>query len=190
MPFRMYGETPANFPQLPYLRSLYGLMTPQEQGFCNQVRHMYYIAACIAVRIGPQESGSHVFNGGHVVMKDSGYHYANWAAQLAADELRGGVRWSSHYDRGNCMAQYEVILPKLGCILFGRTAEQHTWFQSESWQATEPGSAGFAKKIAHVVFGYGMHVLSGWKQVGGLGYSEWSEKKGSELVIPSSLVPH
>ena len=185
---RMFGETPQNFSELPHLRACFAQMTDNEKGFCNQVRHLYQIAVQANPRTGPTETGSHVFYGGHVVIMDQGAHYANWLAQLEANELSGGERWSSHYS-DVATKQYEIILPKLGCILFGKTANQHTWFQNESWQATESGVSGWGKWAAHGVLGYGAHKLSGGKQVGGLGYSDWSEKNNSELIIPPALVP-
>jgi hypothetical protein len=186
--FRHYGETPKNFPYLQELTEIFTQMTANEQGFTNQVRHLYYTAWNSSAKVSASdETGSHVFYGGHVVVMDAGAHYAGWAAQLQARELKGGERWSSHY-KGLASKQYEVILPKLGCILFGKTANQHTWFQNESWQATESGLAGFGKWVAHGVLGYGAHKLSGGMQVGALGYSNWSEKNHSELVVPPNAV--
>jgi len=183
--FKPYGEAYVNFPRLPELRMHFNLMSNHEQGFCNQVRHYYHIAYQ-ATAGDNRECGSNVFFGGHVVMEDGGAHYDNWCAQLNARELRGGKRWSSHYKTVNTQ-QYEIILPKLGCILFGKTQQGHTWFQNESWQASESGVAGWGKWVAHGVLGYGFHKLSRGKQVGGLGYSNWSET--NPLVIPALHAP-
>ena len=35
--FRMYGETPQSFSDLPHLRACFAEMTDNEKGFCNQV---------------------------------------------------------------------------------------------------------------------------------------------------------
>jgi hypothetical protein len=195
--FIYYGETDENFPQLNDLRVYFDRLTENEKTFVNQIRELYKIALGSSSR-GTTETGSHVFFGGHVVVNDKGNRYQTWKEQLEKGELQGGKRTSSHY--GNVgVQQYEIRLPKLGCVLFGTTSDtvgvdekpdRKTWFQNESWPATEPGIKGKAKFVAHGVLGYGAHKMSGNKQVGALGYSPCSEKNGRQLTVPYQLVPN
>jgi hypothetical protein len=62
--FRHYGETPLNFPELQYLTTRFAQMTENEQGFMNQIRHLYFLAWRLSAKTG-EETGSHVFLGGH-----------------------------------------------------------------------------------------------------------------------------
>lgn len=155
----------------------YDSMTEKEQNFTNVVRGLYYHAAVSSGKT--DESGSHVFYGGHVVIEDSGVLYKKWEKQLKDKEVAGGSRSSSHYSDVTCQ-QYEVRFPKLGCILFGLTKDNNTWFQNEAHAMT----GSYTDQVIHVVGDYGSHVISGFKQIGALGTSDYSEKKNSELFMP------
>jgi hypothetical protein len=141
--FELYGETDQNFPKLKKLRHFFAQMSEDEQVFFNHIRFLY------SVGLGSsdskhEETGSHVFFGAHVVVMDNGARYTNWETALTAGLLKGGSRTSSHYKDVD-VQQYEIVLPRLGCILFGKTQAGHTWFQNESWPATESGAKGFGK---------------------------------------------
>lgn len=179
--FEFYGETDQNFPKLKKLRQLFAQMTETEKVFFNHIRFLYTVGLGVSDS-KHDETGSHVFFGAHVVVGDNGARYTTWSAAVDAGDLKGGTRTSSHYKNVQ-VQQYEIILSGLGCILFGKTSAGHTWFQNESWPATESGMKGFGKMIAHGVLGYGAHKLSGNMQVGALGYSEWSEKKHQEVTV-------
>ncbi len=188
-----YGNDQQNFSEITKLMGIFAKMSDNEKGFCNQIRRLYNLAFTHTATGTTGECGSHVFHGGHVVVMDIGRHYADWVAQIEADELtgkpRGGKKgaWgtgSSHYPNVKAQ-QYEINLPHLGCILFGKTGNQHTWFQNESWSATR----GTTRWICHGVLGFGMHKLHNNRQVGALGYSDWSEKNATELILPAAYAP-
>jgi hypothetical protein len=198
-----YGETGSNWDKIQTLQALFNnQMTAEEQAFCNDIRHLYWISQ---VRGGGQKTdgktaqlaGSYVFCGAHVVVRDQGVRHAIWKGKIAGGGLGGANRQgfghgSSHYSgKGD---QWEVHLPKtgtsLGCVLFGIHPDGHSWFQNESWAAWRPGLVGGSLRwAAHGVFGWGAHKLSGNKQVGAYGYCLHTEKNQKELVVTRDAVP-
>ena len=66
----------------------------------------------------------------------------------------------------------------MGCVLFG-TRKGNTWFQNEAHAMTQ----GTTEKMGHTG-DFFTHVFSGFKQVGALGTSIYSEKKGKQLMFP------
>lgn len=177
----LYGEKVHNFPLWTKLKTLFSMLTYREKCFVNLIRSLYYQALFCSAKPRFYETGSHVFFGGHVLMIDSGLHYKLWTQQLFMMQLRGGARLSSHY-KDIKYTQYEIVIPGLGCVLFGKNELGNTWFQNEGWPATD----GPAKALAHIVLGFAAHKLSGNMQVGSLGMSTWTEKEKKELIIDAS----
>jgi len=133
--------------------------------------------------------GAMVFNGAHVrIAHDAGVCYANWldlsslnsTGKLQAGMRKGFMQGSSHKSD---LDQYEIIVDGLGGILVGCSAfpgvdsQPHTWFQSEAFPATPSAS----DKVKHALT-FVKHVGSGFKQVGALGTSPYSEKKDNPVV--------
>jgi hypothetical protein len=188
------------------LKSLFSGMTENEQRFTNDIRHLYYmskplrgtrVSKGMSITGSQQIAGSYVFYGAHVVVEDKGARHGAWKAAIAGGNLAGGDRdatsghGSSHYKGTNAHGdQWEIHLPSLGCILFGVTPEGHTWFQNESWAANRSGFGGWARWAAHGAFGFGAHIASGKRQVGALGYSDYTEKTGDQLRVRKSDVPN
>lgn len=150
-------------------------------------------------RIAGDECGWNVFCGGHVILTDGGIWYDEWRAQIEANQLKGARRdgplsGSSHY-KGLSRLQYEVHVDGLGCVLFGTVGDSaggHTWFQAESWEGNIGGNSidGWGRTIAHGMLGFGVHKISGNRQVGALGTSDFSEKAPrAPLVLPRELTP-
>ena len=158
--------------------AIFKTMTREERVFVEEVRVLYWLAAKNVPGSGEQRAGSAVFCGAHVVVTDCGELYEDWRRRITDGRLNGGKRWSSHY-RHVGTQQYEVSLPQLGCVLFGKLNNGKTWFQNESWAASQ----SWPEWLAHGVLGFGAHVLSGFMQVGALGFSIHSEKTNLELKV-------
>lgn len=111
----------------------------------------------------------HVWHGSHVVVRDEGHLYGSWKGLGEATR-----RPSSHY-REDATQQFEVAFLPLGALLFGKIDEVGTWFQMEN--------SASAQTLAHAV-DYLKHKLSGHWNIGPLGLSPHSEKRGTALVLP------
>lgn len=128
-----------------------------------------------------------------MVVRDEGIRHQIWKDMINEKRLEGANRQgvghgSSHY--GGAGDQWEVHLPSLGCVLFGKHPAGHSWFQNESWAAWRPGAfSGTVRWLAHGALGFGMHKWSGNKQVGAYGYSIHTEKNTEELVVDEGNLP-
>jgi hypothetical protein len=107
------------------------------------------------------------FQGAHVVVHDRGELYGKWS------KLGAQPRISSHYQNVK-VQQYEIKFPGMGAVLFGKTPEGQSWFQMEAHSGT-----GF-DALLHLG-DYFQSVASGGKNIGPMGQSEHSEKRGREL---------
>lgn len=112
-----------------------------------------------------------LFHGSHVVVKDGGARYRLWQTMASAR-----ARTSSHYP-GVPDTQWEIALPGTGVLLFGLTPDGHTWFQTEA-HADSSGLEWMLHRLDYV-----KHKGFGFVNVGPLGLSPHSEKKGTELVV-------
>jgi hypothetical protein len=162
------------------------LWTDDEIAFVNELRAIFRCGHPKGANTSL--SGALVFTGGHVrISDDGGKYYVTWLTKstLHGGKLRAGVRkgfmqGSSHKSD---LEQYEVIIEGLGGILVGCSAfpgvdaRPHTWFQSEAFPATPSAE----DKMKHALT-FVKHVGTGFKQVGGLGTSEYSEKKDNPVV--------
>ncbi len=111
-----------------------------------------------------------LFHGSHVVLRDGGERYRSWRGM-------GTQRISSHY-REVSSKQYEVDLGKLGALLFGVDPNGDTWFQLE---ASALGKS-LLQKARHGA-DFLLHVASGKLNVGPLGLSPYTEKRGAPLIV-------
>lgn len=114
-----------------------------------------------------------LFHGSHVVVKDGGARYREW--QMLA---HARARTSSHYP-GVADTQYEIVLPEAGVLLFGVTPDGDTWFQTEAHADDESRRWEWIKHRLDYV----KHKGFGFVNVGPLGMSPHSEKKGTEIIV-------
>lgn len=111
-----------------------------------------------------------LFHGSHLVIEDGGRRYAAWRA------LDAHPRVSSHYPDVH-VQQYELRMPGLGVLLFGRTGDGSTWCQMEAHGA-DPADA-----LLHVG-DFVKHELEGGRNVGPDGMSPRTE--ASPLVLAAA----
>jgi hypothetical protein len=108
-----------------------------------------------------------LFRGSHTLVSDNGALYDQWKG------LGAHPRTSSHYP-GLKTQQYEIELPGIGVMLFGKDKNDQTWFQMEAH------GTSLKEEIPHL-WNYVQHELSGHQNIGPMGYSPHSEKLGQEL---------
>ncbi|PVZ66305.1 hypothetical protein [Pelagibaculum spongiae] len=153
----------------------------------NDARHLYFQASIennhLLLTEGTNALGGCAFLfGGHVEVEDSGLFYATWQSYVLTNKVRGACRdgqSSHHSDR----SQYEVVLPNMGCMLFG-IRDSRTWFQAER----HAFSTGLLDKVAHLG-DWLQHKKSGNRQVGPKGFSGFSEKLDTQLVVKNPPSP-
>jgi hypothetical protein len=116
-----------------------------------------------------------LFRGSHTVVQDNGALYEQWKA------LDARPRTSSHYP-GLKTQQYEIELPGLGVVLFGKDKSGQTWFQMEAHGTR-------LEEVVPHMWDYVQHKLSGNQNIGPLGSSPHSEKQGRELRLPYAPQP-
>jgi hypothetical protein len=137
-------------------------LSPQKAALLEQVR-------------GLGLSDTDIFRGSHVVVSDGGAFYDEWKS------LGARPRTSSHYP-GLETQQYELEMPGMGVLLFGKDTDRQTWFQMEAH------STRLEDLVPHM-FDFARHQISGHQNIGPMGYSPHSEKLGQELHIRSVLQP-
>ncbi|QDV83821.1 hypothetical protein [Stieleria sp.] len=168
---RLYGEVEDAIAANTYSES--------ELRVVNAVRELYRRAAAETPGGAGALGGSRVFEGGHVLLNDKGTWYTWLKARAGKSQKQNAgqsrVRWSSH--ESTSQNQYEIPLGGLGCILFGKINGK-TWFQNEAHAATTTLSDSILHGLDWV-----KHKWSGNQQVGALGYSPFSEKNGTHLVL-------
>jgi hypothetical protein len=106
-----------------------------------------------------------LLRGSHAVVADGGRLYDEWS------KLGAVPRVSSHYP-GVSTQQYEIDLPGVGALLFGKDENGNTWYQLEAHPVSDAVRHGGD---------FILHVLSGFQNVGPAGTSPHSEKSGQEL---------
>ena len=111
--------------------------------------------------------GVDLFHGSHVVIHDGGSRWSQW--QAISRERRA----SSHYP-GSPHAQFELDLPGLGVLLFGRTPDGDTWLQMEARGERDIGGH-FADFVRHNLYGF--------VNVGPLGLSPRTDKRNDPIVV-------
>ena len=111
-----------------------------------------------------------LFHGSHVVVKDGGARYERW------QNLGARARTSSHYP-GVTTPQYEIDFPGMGVVLFGKDADGSTWFQTEA-HADSSGLDWALHRLDYV-----KHKGLGFVNVGPLGLSPRSDKRGTPIIV-------
>lgn len=131
-----------------------------------------------------------LFHGSHVVVQgDGGVLYERWR-QLGATRRSEP---SSHYKEVP-VDQYELEIPGVGVVLFGKDQDGNTWFQLEAHKGGDLVGHGFdtgvhgatqvAEKVNEVLRRLGLPVGSAeLSNVGPAGLSPRSEKAGKELRV-------
>lgn len=116
-----------------------------------------------------------VWHGSHIVVDGAGIEpdlYDVWSKSPGRIE-----RESSHYPNVDCQ-QYEVELPGLGAVLFGRDENGNTWLQLEN----HSGGKDLVNSLGHVL-DFVLHKASGDFNVGPLGITPRTDKRGSAVHV-------
>jgi hypothetical protein len=167
------------------LAGLAGNFNDAEVALINWLRKVYRKCTPVVPEGTFVPAGVLVFHGANIRLRDdNGKVYNKLKARngLTVGDRTGLTTGSSHESKKN---QFEINLRELGCILVGygpfhfngtRMGGNNTWIQNESHAATGSYSEWFWHGMSFVD-----HKWNNCQQVGALGYSPYSEKKGNPL---------